>query len=425
MVAWDVRAMENVGASSASGRVRATLACAFGAHEEGALFCIAAPASVGGSSGRLSRVLATGGGDETVRVWDARSRRAVGTLLKHKGSVGALTFVAPRGEALLSGGDDGVIIVWRTSNWTALIEMRGHVGRVNAIAPHPSGRLALSLGADSTLRLWDLTKGRSAFVTKTDMCGTALLWWPSTGARFYVLYDKYIDEHDGASGEKTRRFTPPEGYACGALAATPRLNAMLLIKSRGNKHLLAAGAEGGDVVLWDISDCDESTLIPPVMVLRTGHALRVRSLACVNIAPAASSSLLSEAGGQEKAEDYDDSSDGSEDDEDDRDFAPTARGFAALTAESIEFDAPADGGAALATIGGDGIVFLWDPAALIENFGPGASTGPQTKKTTLSSTAATPSKSAAAATIVDHTKLPPLAKLMAAKGTRPTSLLGV
>jgi hypothetical protein len=73
----------------------------------------------------------------------------------------------------------------------------------------------------------------------------------------------------------------------------------------------------------------------------------------------------------------------------------------------------------LATIGGDGIVFLWDPAALTAHFGPGASAGPLPKKTKLSAA------SAAAATIIDHKKLLPLAKLLAAKGTRPTSLLGV
>jgi WD40 repeat protein len=34
------------------------------------------------------------------------------------------------------------------------------------MAVHPSGKLALTAGADRTLRLWDLTTGRTAFRTR-------------------------------------------------------------------------------------------------------------------------------------------------------------------------------------------------------------------------------------------------------------------
>ena len=34
---------------------------------------------------------------------------------------------------------------------------------VNSVALHPSGRLALSVSQDSSLRLWNLVKGKSAY----------------------------------------------------------------------------------------------------------------------------------------------------------------------------------------------------------------------------------------------------------------------
>lgn len=36
---------------------------------------------------------------------------------------------------------------------------------VNCISIHPSGKMALSVSKDKTLRTWNLIKGRSAYVT--------------------------------------------------------------------------------------------------------------------------------------------------------------------------------------------------------------------------------------------------------------------
>lgn len=44
--------------------------------------------------------------------------------------------------------------------------MKGHKGRVNNIAVHPSSKLALSVGQDKTLRMWDLMRGKGAASTK-------------------------------------------------------------------------------------------------------------------------------------------------------------------------------------------------------------------------------------------------------------------
>ena len=39
--------------------------------------------------------------------------------------------------------------------------------RYESLTKRSSGRLALSVGADRTLRLWDLVNARSAFITRT------------------------------------------------------------------------------------------------------------------------------------------------------------------------------------------------------------------------------------------------------------------
>lgn len=42
-----------------------------------------------------------------------------------------------------------------------LRSFKGHVGRVNSVNVHPTGKLALSLGKDRTMKMWDLMKGKA------------------------------------------------------------------------------------------------------------------------------------------------------------------------------------------------------------------------------------------------------------------------
>lgn len=44
--------------------------------------------------------------------------------------------------------------------------MKGHKGRVNGIRVHPTGKIAVSVGKDRALRLWNLMTGRKASNTK-------------------------------------------------------------------------------------------------------------------------------------------------------------------------------------------------------------------------------------------------------------------
>lgn len=46
------------------------------------------------------------------------------------------------------------------------------------MAIHPSGRVALSVGADRTLRLWDLIEGRSAYIKRLKVAADWARWAP-------------------------------------------------------------------------------------------------------------------------------------------------------------------------------------------------------------------------------------------------------
>lgn len=63
-----------------------------------------------------------------------------------------LKFV-PDGSHLLSGGQDGKMTIISSKNWKIEKEWeKAHKGSVNFIALHPTGKLAISMGSDLTLR---------------------------------------------------------------------------------------------------------------------------------------------------------------------------------------------------------------------------------------------------------------------------------
>lgn len=46
------------------------------------------------------------------------------------------------------------------------IGLLGHRGGVIDFSVHPSGKVALSVGKDKSMKMWDLVKGKSAFKTR-------------------------------------------------------------------------------------------------------------------------------------------------------------------------------------------------------------------------------------------------------------------
>lgn len=118
------------------------------------------------TSATFSHYVASGGDDQAIVVWDARTRAPAHVLYDCTASVHALRF-HPDGRQLVSGDSSGAVHVFDLRHTSAPAAARvssslvqrysaAHVRGVQSVDVAPNGGWLLSTGNDGTAKLWDL-----------------------------------------------------------------------------------------------------------------------------------------------------------------------------------------------------------------------------------------------------------------------------
>ena len=107
------------------------------------------------------RTLATGGADNTVRIWDMTDRGQPRLLTRLTGLTGEVFSVAfaPDGRTLATGGADNTVRIWDMTDRgqpRLLTRLTGYAGAVYAVAFAPDGRTLATGGAGGQVVLWNL-----------------------------------------------------------------------------------------------------------------------------------------------------------------------------------------------------------------------------------------------------------------------------
>jgi len=148
------------------------------------------------------KYLVCGGTDEMIRIFDMKTKKSVGDLTKHTGSITCLQFVG--NGFLISGSEDNTLCIWRVSDWQCLHILGGHKGAINDIAVHPSGKVLLSVSRDNTIRLWNLVTGKMAFTRSLKRPANKIQWNQSRGGEFYlIVFDNEVQNFVSADNSCT------------------------------------------------------------------------------------------------------------------------------------------------------------------------------------------------------------------------------
>ena len=104
-------------------------------------------------------VLASGGADRLVKLWDATSGELVRSYRGHRDFVSAVAF-SPDGKYLASGSHDGQVRIWLTSTRRLYRTLAHSAGEIRSLSFSPTGDLLAAASEDGRVRIWNYRRGR-------------------------------------------------------------------------------------------------------------------------------------------------------------------------------------------------------------------------------------------------------------------------
>jgi len=184
------------------------------------------------------RRIASGSGDQTIKVWDTATGQETLTLNGHSRQINAVAF-SPDGRRIASGSYDKTIKLWETNTGRKTLTLKGHSGTVSSVAFSPDGRRIASGSDDKTIKLWDTATGRETLTLKGHNGTVWSVAFSPDGRRIASgSFDRTIKLWDTATGRE-------------ALTLKGHTDSVLSVAFNPDGRRIVSGGLDQTVKLWD------------------------------------------------------------------------------------------------------------------------------------------------------------------------------
>ncbi|HEU4478873.1 MAG TPA: PQQ-binding-like beta-propeller repeat protein [Pyrinomonadaceae bacterium] len=251
------------------------------------------------------KLIATAGGERTVKLWDSATGTELRSLVGHYDAVFAVAF-SPNGKTIASGSYDGTVKLWDAASGIEIRSLNAHGFGVYAVAFSPDGKIIASGGGEDTrddqqqphaIKFWDAATGdllrsveresqvRSVAFSPdgkaiaSDSWGNnaVVLWDTESGKKIHTLQSKAselesvafspdgkliaggvgahrIELWDAVTGNLLRTLeAKPEGLDEGRCEAEANTATSLVITFSPDSKSIVSGACDYTTKLWDVA----------------------------------------------------------------------------------------------------------------------------------------------------------------------------
>jgi WD40 repeat protein len=210
---------------------------------------------------RDGQVLASGGKDGMIRLWDAAHLRPRAAWPSNQVEVNEVAF-APDGKTLASAGDDGTVRLWELPGHRPqrILRPEGGARELGALAYSPDGKIVAAGGQDGWVWSWDAASGRPRAAFDLKYRNVNYLAFAPDGLSLAAPACGRIFLLDPATLRELRQFVHPFGEALSVAFSRDGL-------------ALASGSNFDDhIILWSLKNGTPRLLI-------RGHDARIQCLA--------------------------------------------------------------------------------------------------------------------------------------------------
>ena len=195
------------------------------------------------------KYMASGSGDNTVKIWEVESGRELRTLSGHTDTVLSIAF-SPDGKHIVSGSDDNSVQIWDVESGNKL---QGFSGRRAAYSPDGRYIAFVASGGGRTIKIWDVNRGRE-LRTLSGHTDSVLSIAYSPDGKYIVTgsanNDKTVKIWDANSGRELRTLSGHYG-GVGSVAYSP--DGRYIVSSNGGYVV----TERNTIKKWDANSGNE------------------------------------------------------------------------------------------------------------------------------------------------------------------------